>query len=490
MAIKSKVFVVRSNDRTQINEFLENLNNAENARIAESTNRGVTTVTITWNDTTAPSTSDISITKEADEQGLYYVSDIETDGMEYDTENDKYEATLKVKRKAMPTLSVEQNDNADLTTEAVTLVRKKNSNGIEAISKPIDKTVRVDGVSIIGDGMNTPLSSTAALPSSDDDTLQGDGSATNKLRLKKIYTDGITLEGTGISGDTLAIKSHTNTNIAIYTDSTLTGNGYSGSPLSVVGSSITGQNNTGSSLNAGDVCEIYGYGGAGYTVRVPTADNKQPGILLIAQETIPAGSSGNFKNIFDDELEIEVDDTGGSYGENYGTESGYTRLKRGNTGFLKLRTGGSGKLWMRPFRSGVKNSTHTIFTCYEETPPAAGTIYDYFIGIKVNGITIYGQSDLYRNLSPPPISSYLYAHGDVVEIQFYPGYLDPGWSMGDHWSHVNDWIGFNYNHSDPCSHVNSYSFGWVPFGTVDESNYWYAGGRNRSLEGAITIYYD
>lgn len=57
-------------------------------------------------------------------------------------------------------------------------------------------------------------------------TIQGDGSAGNKIALLDAITDNVTLQGAGISSSKLAIK-------AVQTDATLTGAGTVASPLKV-----------------------------------------------------------------------------------------------------------------------------------------------------------------------------------------------------------------------------------------------------------------
>jgi len=73
----------------------------------------------------------------------------------------------------------------------------------------------------------------AATVQTDGVTIQGDGSAGNKIALLDAITDGVTLQGAGISSSKLALK-------AVQTNASLSGAGTAGSHLSVNGAPITG----------------------------------------------------------------------------------------------------------------------------------------------------------------------------------------------------------------------------------------------------------
>ena len=137
MSVETKTFVVRHNDRTEIQEFLNALSNAENINEYETTDNGVTTVTLTWNDTTAPSEYDVQVTNETDPDGTYYLSEMSTDGMAYDETTGKYIATLTIKRKVLPIVSIDQKTSDSDAEYCITNIQKTSSSVIETTKSPI-----------------------------------------------------------------------------------------------------------------------------------------------------------------------------------------------------------------------------------------------------------------------------------------------------------------------------------------------------------------
>lgn len=112
-----------------------------------------------------------------------------------------------------------------------------------------------DGDVIAYDGsnsqwVNTPGSSIGANVVTDDDTIEGDGTALTPVKLKRSYTDMISLEGSGVPTDPIKIRK------VVTDDDTTEGDGIDGDPVKIKKVYVKSSDLTGTGVSNGTAIEL------------------------------------------------------------------------------------------------------------------------------------------------------------------------------------------------------------------------------------------